>query len=443
MAFIATIIGRPNVGKSTLFNRLTGTRAALVDNTPGLTRDRREGEVELGELRFTLIDTAGLEEAENESVEAHMMAQTEIAIEQADLLLMVIDGREGVTPMDQHFVETVRKQNKPVMLIANKCESANKIADEGEMYALGLGEPVYVSAEHGLGLDAFYHAMQPFLENAEINDEDDEEAPLQVALVGRPNAGKSTLFNKLLGEERSIAGDVAGMTRDAIYVDWEWKGSPVRLVDTAGLRRKSKRHDTLEKLAVSDSMKAIQYANVVIMMVDATLGLDKQDQTLVDHIIAEGRGLVLALNKWDVAKDKQEILDEIDIALQYSISQARTAPVVTVSGLTGNNIPKLMKAVEEVFEQWNRRISTGKLNRWLAEAVERHPPPLSHGRRINLKYATQIKTRPPTFALFTSSKVKDLPESYKRYLSNSLRDAFDMQGTPIRLHIRKQNNPYN
>lgn len=432
------------MGKSTLFNRLTGKRSALVDNTPGLTRDRKEGVAMLGDMEFRLIDTAGLEEAENASVEALMMEQTEIAMQEADILCMVIDGRDGVTPTDEHFAGIVRRKNKPVCLLVNKCEG--KKSEEGiqEAYNLGLGEPIPISAEHGLGLGELYTTLQEIQEKESFDNAIPQGDPdaIQIAIVGRPNAGKSTLFNAFLGSERSIAGPVAGMTRDSVYVDWKYKNQSIQLVDTAGMRKRAKRHEKLEKMAVDDTFKAIQYSSIVVLLVDGTSPLDKQDLTLADHVLSEGRGLIIGINKWDLVKDKDCTLENIQIKLEHSLSQAKGVPLITLSALNESNIFALMKEALRIYKLWNQRVSTGPLNRWLQKATSQHLPPLSGTRRIRLRYITQAKSRPPTFIIFSSSAVKDLPDSYLRYLMNSLRDEFKFYGTPVRITLRKSDNPY-
>jgi len=445
MVLKIAVIGRPNVGKSTLFNRLVGKKQALVDNIPGLTRDRKEGDASIGPLKFKIIDTAGLEKAENNSLESLMMIQTEAAAEEADILFMVIDAREGITAMDEHFASWVRKLNKPTILLANKCEGNKISAGIGESVRLGLGDPVSISAEHGDGFAYLYDAIEEMKEKYNIADDPEEEIDeeqIQIAIVGRPNAGKSTFFNALLGEERSIASPLAGTTRDSVYIDWYHKGQNIKLVDTAGLRKRAKRHGRLEKLSVNDSFAAIQYSNIVILMLDATQAFDKIDMTLLDHIHAEGRGVVVVANKWDLVKDKKAVLEQINEKLEYVITKAKGAPVVTISAIDGKNVEKVIAKAMDVFSLWNKRVGTGKLNRWLEEATSAHIPPLSNGKRIKFKYATQAKTRPPTFILFTSSNMKSLPDSYLRYLQNSIKEHFGFYGIPVRLIIRKSENPY-
>ncbi len=443
------ILGRPNVGKSTLFNRLTGSKQALVANTPGLTRDRKFGQAEIGETLFQIIDTAGLERAENQSMEELMMMQTNLAMESANIILMMVDAHDGLTPDDQHFSSLVRKMNIPTILVANKGESERKIVGNvDDFYRLGFGEPVIISAEHGIGMYDLEEAIEKTIEEHGIATEMEEDEPMlgefmQIALVGRPNVGKSTLFNKILGENRSIESDVAGTTRDSVYVDFEHQGAHIKLVDTAGLRKKSKRNkDYPEKLSVDDTYKSMRYANIVVMVVDATQAFDKVDLSIADHILSEGRGMVIAVNKWDLVKDKKLVMENIQTKIEYSLSQARTVPVVTLSAIKGKNVEKILQTALEVFEEWNMRVNTGKLNRWLEAATSKHIPPLSRGKRIKLRYITQTKSRPPTFVLFTSSNINDLPESYVRYLTNSLAEHFKFVGVPLRLLLRKTENPY-
>ncbi len=430
------------MGKSTLFNRLVGRKEALVDNTPGLTRDRREAIAELSDLRFRVIDTAGLEKAENESLESLMMQQTEKAADDADLLFMVIDGRAGVTSLDEYFAGWIRRKNKPVIMLVNKCENDSKSPGIVESYALGLGEPIAISAEHGIGIGSIYDIIAPYITGKGPED-DKKQEQLQIAIIGRPNVGKSTLFNQLLGDERSITGDMAGITRDSVYVEYQFNGQNIKLVDTAGIRKQAKRRGhRLEDLSVKDSMKAVQYANIVVLLLDATQALDRQDLTLADYIISEGRGMVIAVNKWDLVEDKKAVLREIEHKIEHSLYQARGVPIVTLSALHGRSVNKVIKTALDIFTLWDSRISTGKLNRWLERAIGEHPPPMVNGRAVKLRYITQIKSRPPTFAIFTTSKIRGLPESYLRYLTNSLRSEFSLNGVPIRLLLRKGDNPY-
>ena len=458
---VIAIVGRPNVGKSTLFNRLIGRRSALVDPTPGVTRDRREGDAMLGKLRFTAVDTAGLEEVTGSELESEMQLQTRRAIEDADAALLVFDARAGVTPLDRHFADMMRKSRSPVILVANKCEARAADAGRLEAYELGLGEPVAIASEHGIGMpdleDAIVEALADFdwdagdldryagPEPSEDEIEDGEEevyhGPLQLAIVGRPNVGKSTLVNKLLGDERVITGPEAGITRDAISIEWTWQGTPIKLIDTAGMRRKARIDKKVEKLSVGDTLEAIRFAHVVVLVIDATMMPEKQDLVIARHIIDEGRAIVIAVNKWDVVEDGAVALKLMYDRMEISLPQIRGVPVVTLSALTARGIHKLLPAVLSVYEIWNRRVPTGPLNRWLGLAVERHPPPIFHGRRIRIRYMTQSKSRPPTFVVFTSQP-KGMPDSYTRYLINGIREQFDFPGVPIRINLRGQKNPF-
>ena len=462
MVFDLAILGRPNVGKSTLFNRLIGKRQALVAPEPGVTRDRREGQGRLYDLEFTAIDTAGLEEADGAALEGRMRAQSEKALAEADIALLLIDARAGVTPMDRHFADLMRRAETPVVLVANKCEGAAAEAGLAEAHALGLGEPVALSAEHGLGLADLHEALKDRLQELELlfedegleaEDEDLDEAVespedleseagvLQLAIVGRPNVGKSTLVNRLLGEERVLTGPEAGITRDAIAVEWAYKDQPIKLIDTAGLRRKARIDAPLEKLSVSDTLRAVKYAQVVVLLLDAEAPMESQDLTIAAHVIGEGRALVLAVNKWDACADRPAALAKVRDRLARSLPQVRGVPVVTISALRGTNVRRLLDAVLGAYEVWNRRVPTPALNRWLAGMTKAHPPPAPGGRRIKLRYMTQAGTRPPSFALFCS-RPKDLPDSYLRYLENGLRQDFELPGTPIRINLRKGDNPY-
>jgi GTPase len=441
MALTVAIIGRPNVGKSTLFNRLVGQRLALVDDTPGVTRDRREGEAALGDLRFRVIDTAGLEEAERGSLGARMQDQTGRALADADVALFLIDARAGITPLDRHFADRLRRGKTPVLLVANKAEGRASASGIYEAFALGLGEPIAVSAEHGEGMAELYAALAPFADKAEPAPAAERERPLQLAVIGRPNVGKSTLINRLLGEERVLTGPEAGITRDAIATLWHWRGRAVRLIDTAGLRRRPKVEEKLEKLSVADTLRAIRFAEVVVLVIDATQGIEKQDLTIAEMVEDEGRALVLAVNKWDLVEDKQAASRRLKDRLQASLPQLQGLRYVTLSSLSGAGIAKLMPAVVETHEVWNRRIPTPRLNRWLARVQDRHPPPLVAGRRLKLRYMAQANIRPPTFALF-ASKPGELPETYRRYLINLLREDFDLPGVPIRMMLRKGTNPF-
>ena len=445
------IVGRPNVGKSTLFNRLVGKRLALVHDEPGVTRDRREGEGRLFGLAFRVIDTAGFEDARDHSLEARMRVQTERALDEAEVALLLIDARAGLTPMDEVFAQLLRERGRPVVLVANKCEGGKGEAGLLEAYSLGLGEPVALSAEHGLGLAELEDAIRPYLAERAADTEGTEEGedaelpegPLHLAVVGRPNVGKSTLVNRLIGEERLLTGPEAGITRDAIAVSWSYDGREIRLVDTAGLRRRARVTEKLEKISTADSLRALQFAQVVVLMVEteAEAPLEKQDLTIARQIVDEGRALVIALNKWDVCRDRKGALRALGDRLKRSLPQTRGVPVVPVSGLRGEGLDRLMKAVFSAYEVWNRRVPTATLNRWLAEVTAHHPPPAASGRRIRLKYITQARSRPPTFAV-SCSRPEALPRSYLRYLENSLRDDFDLPGTPIRIHLKKTKSPF-
>lgn len=439
------IVGRPNVGKSTLFNRLVGRRLALVDDRPGVTRDRREGEARLGTLQFRVIDTAGLEEAESGSLLGRMRAQTEAAIEDADVILFVIDARAGILPADRPFAEMARRSGKPVIVIANKAEGGQGMPGAYDAFSLGLGDPVPLSAEHGEGLADLFEALQLHLASDEEGDADDEEPgrnrPLKVAIVGRPNAGKSTLINRLIGEERLLTGPEAGITRDAIAIDWSWRNRPIQLYDTAGLRKRARVQDKLEKLSVADALRAVQFAEVVVVLLDATIPFEKQDLSIVDLIEREGRALVMGLNKWDLVADKPGLLKELREDAARLLPQVKGAPVVPISSLAGEGLDRLMEAVFQVAEVWNRRIATARLNEWLERALEANPPPAVAGRRIKIRYMTQVKARPPHFALF-GNQLDALPKSFTRYLVNGMRETFDLPGVPIRLSLRTSKNPF-
>ncbi|WP_442881207.1 ribosome biogenesis GTPase Der [Bosea sp. (in: a-proteobacteria)] len=458
MTATIAIVGRPNVGKSTLFNRLVGKKLALVDDRPGVTRDRREGEASLGHLRFTVIDTAGLEEADKESLAGRMRAQTQTAIDQADVILFMIDARLGLTPMDQPFADLVRRSGKPVILLANKAEGNKGKDGVMEAYSLGLGDPVPFSAEHGEGTSDLLEALMPFVPDEPEEEEedewaeapaalpDDEEAddpnrPLRVTIIGRPNAGKSTLVNRMIGQDRLLTGPEAGITRDTISVDWQWRSRPVRLFDTAGMRKRARIEEKLEKLSVADALRAIRFAEVVVVLLDSTIPFEKQDLTLVDLTEREGRCVVIGLNKWDLVADKAGLLAELKEKANHLLAQVRGVEIVPLSGLAGEGIDRLMQAVFRSYDVWNRRVSTARINRWLEGVLSAHPPPAVAGRRIKIRYMTQAKARPPTFALF-GNQLDHLPVSYTRYLVNNLREAFELPGTPIRLHTRGGANPF-
>jgi GTP-binding protein len=440
------IVGRPNVGKSTLFNRLVGRREALVDDTPGVTRDRREGEGSIADLQFRLVDTAGLEDAFDESLPARMRRQTEQAIESADLVMLLVDARAGITPVDEHFADWLRTRGANVVLVVNKCEGRAGESGYLEAYSLGLGDPIAISAEHGEGIHLLFDPIAAVeSEPRETWDDgfpEEDGRALQLAIVGRPNVGKSTLINTLLNDDRMLTGPEAGITRDAISIEWEFDGQKIALVDTAGLRRKARIEEKLEKLSVGNSLNAIQYAHVVALVLDADQMLEKQDLAIARHVIAEGRAFVIVVNKWDMVIDGAAALRVLHDRMLTSLPQGSGTPIVTLSAATGRGLERLMPAVLSAYEHWNRRVPTAALNDWLEGILERHPPPLAANKRsIRLRYVTQIKARPPTVVLF-GNRPEDLPTSYLRYLENSFRDTFKLVGTPIRIQTRKSNNPY-
>ena len=467
--FTLALVGRPNVGKSTLFNRFAGKKLAIVDDTPGVTRDWREAEGHLYDASFRIIDTAGLEESFDESIEARMREKTEAGLAEADAILFIVDGRDGLTPMDEHFARFLRKQKKPLILAINKSESEKAVQSTiGEAYSLGLGEPIAISAEHGTGMEELYNALIPHLPDEEEQEEDayedsdefeniddiegledfeftqeeeDEEKALKIAIIGRPNVGKSTLLNAIIKEERVMTGPEAGITRDAIAVDWEYEGRPFRLVDTAGMRKRARVQDNIEKMSVEDSMRAIRLAQVVVLVIDANAPLEKQDLQIAEHVIEEGRAMVVAVNKWDAVDDRKDTLEEVKHRLETSLAQLKDIPFVTMSAKNGKNIGRLLNEITNIYKIWNTRIPTGQMNRWLQMMESKNPAPLISGRQNRLKYIAQIKTRPPTFALWVGVP-KKLPASYRRYIINGLRKDYNIPGVPIRLLVRTSKNPY-
>ena len=459
MSFSVAIVGRPNVGKSTLFNRLVGRRLAIVAETPGVTRDRREGVGRLGPLRFRVTDTAGLEEATPDSLGGRMMEQTRRALKDADVALLVVDGRAGITAADEHFADQLRRAETPVLLVVNKCEGAAASGGIAESYSLGMGDPVTISAEHNDGMSDLYDALATFeaaLSEAAWKDEDDStatrpaatrpaareaEKKLRLAIVGRPNVGKSTLVNRLVGDERVITGPEAGITRDSVAVEWSFGGRAIQLVDTAGLRRRAKVHEKLEKLSSEDTHASLGRAEVVVLLFDATEPPAKQDLGIANRLAEEGRAPVIVLNKWDLVEEPQGVMQGMMARLEDSLPQLRGVPLVTCSALTGRGSDKLMPAVLDVYSKWNTRVPTSALNRWLRDATDSHPPPLAAGRRVKIRYVTQVKARPPTFAAFVS-RPEALADSYRRYLVNDLRSRFNLDGVPIRFYLRKGKNPY-
>ena len=462
------IVGRPNVGKSTMFNKLAGKHLAIVDDTPGVTRDWREADGDLFGQPLTIIDTAGLEEAFDDSIQGRMRKQTEAALDMADVILFVIDGREGVTPADEHFAAFLRRQKKPIILAVNKCESNKSQSGLGESYSLGFGEPVAMSAAHSIGFDDLFNALEPHFpednddeddEHSSTNnfddlddiegqenytfqqEEDDPEKPIKIAIVGRPNVGKSTLLNAILEEQRVMTGPEAGITRDAIAVDWNYEGRKFKLVDTAGMRRRTRVTDNIERMSVDDSMRAIRLAQIVILVVDGNEALEKQDLQIAQHVADEGRALVIAVNKWDSVKGRSDVLDDIKHKLATSLAQTKDIEFATISAKNGKNIDKLFYKALKTYEIWNTRVATGGLNRWLAKMESQNPAPLVSGRHNRMKYITQIKTRPPTFAIWVS-RPKELPDSHKRYIVNGLRRDFNIPSVPLRLLVRASKNPY-
>lgn len=441
MSIKVALIGRPNVGKSTLFNRLTGKKLAIVHDEPGVTRDRRYGDATLAGLKFTLIDTAGLADPNQHRFTKDMIKQTELAIKDADILLFMIDAKTSCTPYDFELARSLAKQKKPILVLANKAETHTIFPGAVDATSFGIGDVIEISAEHGQGLDALHEFLSKYIEMDEEDDIPAHLRPLRLAIMGRPNAGKSTLINTLLGEERQLTGDTPGLTRDAIRIEWKYKDQDIQLIDTAGIRRNARVDEVIERLSVLDAKKALQFSEVVILTLDATCALEKQDLTLAYDIYNEGRAMVIALNKWDMVKDKKAVLDEIEHKIIHQLAQAKDIPVIGISALKEKGLDELMTAVIEMYRVWNIRISTARLNDWLSEVVSKHPAPAVNGRRIRPKYMTQAKSRPPTFVLFCSQAEK-LPESYTRYLTNSLRQVFKLPGVPIRFHVRGGTNPY-
>ena len=438
------IVGRPNVGKSTLFNRLVGKRQALVDDRPGVTRDRREGQATLLGLEFRVIDTAGFEDEDPKSLPGRMRQQTEAAVREADAALFMIDAREGLTPLDEEIARWLRVEKTPVVVVANKAEGRSGEAGTLDAYRLGLGDPLAISAEHGEGIADLFEALLPHVEREEgdeASDDDREGAPLSLAIVGRPNAGKSTLVNRMLGQERMITGPEAGITRDSISLQWEWQGRPVRLVDTAGLRKRAKVDDKLEWLSAQDTRRSIDYAEVVVLLLDATRGLEAQDLRIADQVVEEGRALIIALNKWDVAEGASSLFNGVKAALVEGLSQLKEVPLLTVSAITGKGIDTILEVAFQLREAWSKRVSTGELNRWFERAVEANPPPAPRGKRIKLRYITQVNTRPPSFVVF-GNRVDELPDSYRRYLLNAMQRDLKIGPVPVRLAFRGRANPF-
>jgi len=463
------LIGRPNVGKSTLFNRMARKKLAIVNDTPGVTRDWKEAETTLMGHKITIIDTAGLEENFDDSIQGRMRRQTEQAIDNCDVAVFMIDGRASVTPMDQHFAQFIRRRDIPVLLAVNKCEGKAGMESMGDAYALGLGDPIPVSAEHNEGISVLYDTILDTVKDYFINDDDDQDdfgtdhdreanvdegdesfelvdeddvtKPIKVAIVGRPNAGKSTLVNSLVGTDRVMTGPEAGITRDSIAIDWQYEDRDFTLVDTAGLRRKSRVSHDIESASADESYRAIRLAQIVVLVLDGTLSLDKQDLMIASHVIEEGRALVIAINKWDIQDNKDEALKKFRDRIERSLGQLPDVPVITMSALKGKKIDKLMEWMMRTHENWNKRVTTGQLNRWLESVESRHPAPLTQNRPNRLRFIAQIKSRPPTFAMWVS-RPQDIPGSYKRYVIRNLREDFDIKHVPIRLMLRTSNNPY-
>ena len=441
---IVAIVGRPNVGKSTLSNRLVGKRLALVDDRPGVTRDRREGDADLLGMEFRVIDTAGFEDEDPHSLPGRMRQQTEAAVRDADAALFMIDAREGLTPLDEEIGRWLRAESTPVIVVANKAEGRSGEAGQLDAYRLGFGDPLAISAEHGEGVADLFQALRPFVEREDGTEDpevDPDDAPLGLAIVGRPNAGKSTLVNRMLGEERMITGPEAGITRDSISLDWEWQGRAVRLVDTAGLRKRAKVEDKLERLSVLDTKRSIDYAEVVVLLLDATRGLESQDLRIADQVVEEGRALIIALNKWDVAEHASSLFNGVKAALVEGLSQLKDVPVLTVSAKTGKGIDTILEVAFDLREAWSKRVPTGELNRWFEGAIDANPPPAPRGQRIKLRYITQVTSRPPTFVVF-GNRLEELPDSYRRYLINAMKRDLKLGPVPVRLNFRGRGNPF-